>query len=104
MQQPKNKSEQVNNKRIKSEPYHPTDVLANPNDTNPDGSQTSKSKGKVDEARPTPQALAKDKASYGADEHICSVEEQLQGDKDRYDFDIRLRLNEKQLRDVKPGT
>lgn len=60
--------------------------------------------GVVAEARHTPQAHAKDKASHGVDEQMRGVEEQKQGHKDRYNFDIRLCLTERQLQHVRPGS
>lgn len=103
-QQPKDKSEQVNIKWINSEPYYHTGLHTDPNGATLKGSQPSEIKGKEFEARPTSQALPKDKASHGVVERMRDAEELVHGYEDRYIFDIRPRLIEGQLKDVRPGT
>lgn len=76
-QQPKDKYEQVSVKQIISKPYHSTSTIAYPAGGNSEGLQPSKNKGKVAEARPTLQALTKNKKSHDVDEHMSVVAEQV---------------------------
>lgn len=94
----------MNIKRIKSKAFHPTGVLADPNSAVPEGSQPLNIKGKVAETRHTSQSLAEDKKFYDVVEHMPGVEEQVQGHGDLHKFEIRLRLIERQLQNVRPET
>lgn len=101
-QEPENKSEQVNITQIKSEPYHPTGALADPNGATVKRSQPSKIKSKAAGAQPTPRTISEDNAFHDVDEHMFGVEEQAEGHENRYTFDIRLRLFGRRLKDVRP--
>lgn len=69
-------------RRIESEPYHPTGVLADPKEAAPEVSQPSQIDSKVAEARNTFPALTKNKVPYRANDHVPGVAERVQGHKD----------------------